>query len=67
MSGPSPWKTKTKKTSTDDFSNIQKTSRRSPVRTEKDRGAEFHTSFFQNFLEFQNKHHYSKFTDRGTI
>ena len=50
---------------TDDFSNILSTSKRSPLKIETDRGAEFYNSIFQNFLKSENVQHYSRFTDKG--
>ena len=32
---------------------------------ESDRGGEFYSAFFKNFLKTQNIHHYSRYTDKG--
>ena len=60
-----PVKNKYNQTITQEFSNILATSKRSPGKTESDRGAEFYNSFFQNYLKGKKIHHYSCFTDRG--
>ena len=60
-----PLKNKYSKTITDEFSNILSSSKRSPLKMESDRGAEFYNSTFQNFLNTINIQHYSRFTDRG--
>ena len=60
-----PLKNKNSQTITQEFSNILTTSKRSPVKIESDRGAEFPNCIFQNFLKVQNIHHYSRFTDKG--
>ena len=52
-------------TITNEFSNLLTTSKRRPLRTESDRGAEFYNSVFQNFSKVKNIHHYSRFTDKG--
>ena len=61
-----PLKNKYSKTVTDAFSNILTTSKRSPIKIESDRGAEFYNSIFQNFLKSKKIHHYSRFTDKGS-
>ena len=53
------------RTITNEFSNILSTSKRSPLKTESDRGTESYNSIFQNFLKLKNKYHYSRFTDKG--
>ena len=53
------------KTITEDFSNVLTTSKRSPIKLGSDRGAEFYTSIFQNFLECKSKQPFSRFTDKG--
>ena len=45
--------------------NILTTSKRSPVKLESDRGAEFYNSIFQNFLQSKNIQRYSRFTDES--
>ena len=61
-----PLKNKNSKTITDEFSNILLSSKRSPVKLECDREAEFYNSIFQNFLKSKNTQHYSRFTDKGS-
>ena len=61
-----PLKNKYNQTITNEFSNILTTSKRSPLKIESDRGAEFFNSIFQNFLKTKNIHHYSRFTDKGS-
>ena len=58
-------KNKNSQTITNEFSKILTTSKRRPLRLESDRGGEWYNSVFQNFLEVQNIHHYSRFTDKG--
>ena len=60
-----PLKNKNSKTVADVFSNILKTSKRSPIKLENDRGSEWYISDFQNFLKVKNIHYYSLFTDKG--
>ena len=60
-----PLKNKYSRTITEEFSNILTKSKRKPIKLESDRGAEFYTSIFQNFLKSKNIHHYSRFTDKG--
>ena len=45
--------------------NILSKSKREPLKLESDRGAEWYSSVFQNFLKVKNIHHYSRFTDKG--
>ena len=59
-----PLKTKSSQNITNEFSNILTTTKRSPVKLESDRGAEFYNSVFQNFLKSKNIHQYSRFTDK---
>ena len=59
-----PLKNKNSQTITNEFSNILFTSKRSPVKLESDRGAEFYNSIFQNFLKSKIIHQYSRFTDK---
>ena len=61
-----PLKNKHSQTITNEVSNILTTSKRSPVKIESDRGAEFYNSIFQNFLKTKNIHHYSRFLDKGS-
>ena len=60
-----PLKNKYSQTITNEFSNILLTSKRKPLKTESNRGAEFYNSIFQNFLRSKNIHHYSRYTDKG--
>ena len=56
---------KNSKTKTDEFSNILLPSKRSPLKVESDRGAEFYNSIFQNFLKAKNIQLFSRYTDKG--
>ena len=56
---------KIKKTTTDDFSNILTIPKRSPLKVESDRGAEFYDFIFQFFLKLKNIQHFSRSTDKG--
>ena len=58
-------KNKNSQTITNEFSSILTTSKRSPIKMESDRGAEFYNSIFQNFSKRKNIQHYSRFTDKG--
>ena len=58
-------KNKYSQTITEEFSNILTKSKRKPLKLESDRGSEFYSSIFQNFLKSENIHHYSRFTDKG--
>ena len=49
-----PLKNKYSKTIKEEFSNILSSSKRSPLKIESDRGAEFYNSTFQNFLNTIN-------------
>ena len=60
-----PLKNKYSQTITNEFSNILTTSRRQPLKIERDRGSEFYNNIFQNFLKTKNIHHFSRFTDKG--
>ena len=60
-----PHKNKINQTKTNELSIILTTSKRSPVKLESDRGAEFYNSKFQNYLKAKNIHHYSRFTDKS--
>ena len=60
-----PLKKKNSKIVTEAFSNISSTSKRSPLKIESDRGAEFYNSIFQKFSRTKNIHHDSRFTDEG--
>ena len=56
---------KNSKTITEEFSKILTTSKRSPLKSESDRGAEFYNKIYKNFLKAKNKQHYSRFTDKS--
>ena len=56
---------KNSQTITTECANIITQSKRSPLRTESDRGAEFYNSIFQNFFKLKYIKHYSRFTDKG--
>ena len=58
-------KNKNPQTITHDFSKNLTSSKRSPLKTEIDRGAEFFDSISQFFKKVENMHHYSRFTDKG--
>ena len=58
-------KNKKSQTKTNEFMNILSTSKRSPLKLESVREAEWYNSVFQNFLRVKNIHHYSRFTDKG--
>ena len=58
-------KIKNSETITQQFSNILTSSKRRPNKLESDRGKERYNSIFQNFLRVRDKHHYSRFTDKG--
>ena len=60
-----PLKNKYDQSITNEFSNLLTTSKRRPLKLRSDRGAECYNSVFQNFLKVKNKHHYSRFTDKG--
>ena len=60
-----PLKEKNSKTITEELSNFLSTSKRSPLKLESDRGSEWYTSFFQNYLKGKNILHFSRFTDKG--
>ena len=60
-----PLKNKSSQTITDEFSNSLNKSKRSPLKIESDRGAEFYNSLFQNFLKLEKIHDYSRFTDES--
>ena len=47
------------------FSNILTTSKRSPMKTESDRGAEFYNIILQKFSKNKNIQQYSRLTDKG--
>ena len=59
-----PLKNKYSQTITQEFSNILTTSKRSPLKLESDRGAEFYNNIFHNFIKTKNIQHYSRFTDK---
>ena len=60
-----PLKNKYSQTITNEFLNILTTSKRSPLKIEGDRGAEFYNHIFQKFFKIKNIQHYSRFTDKG--
>ena len=60
-----PLKNKYSQTITQEFSYGLSSSKRSPLKIESDRGAEFYNSTFQNFLNTIIIQHYSRFTDQG--
>ena len=60
-----PLKSKNSQTITKEFSNILTTSKRSPLKLETNRGAEFYNSIFQNLLKVKKIQQYSQFTDKG--
>ena len=60
-----PLKNKNSQTIADAFLKTLSTSKRSPLKLESDRGAEFYNSILQNFLKSKNIHHSSRFTDNG--
>ena len=63
--GVLPLKNRNSQIVTNEFSNIQKTSKRSPLKLESDRGAEFYNSIFQKILGSRSIHYYSRCTDKG--
>ena len=60
-----PLKNKYSQTITHDFSSILTTSKRSPVKIESGRGAEFYNKNFQKILKSKNVHHYPRFAAKG--
>ena len=62
-----PLKNKYSETITQEFSNILTTSKRSPLKIESDRGAEFCNNVFQKNLKNENIHVYSRFKDKGPL
>ena len=60
-----PLKNNYSQTKTQEFSSILKISKRSPLKLESGRAADFYNSIFQNFLKSQNLQNYSQFTDEG--
>ena len=61
-----PLKNKNSQINIQDFSNILNKSKRSPLKIESDRVAEFYNSIFQNSLKIKNIRQYSRFTDKGS-
>ena len=57
--------TKNSQTITGKLSNILNSSKRRPLETESDRGADWYNSLFQNFLEAKGIQDYSRFTAKG--
>ena len=60
-----PLKNKNSPTFINEFSNIFTTSKRKTLKIKSDRGTEFYSSMFQNFLKTKNIRHYSRYTDKG--
>ena len=60
-----PLKTKNSQTITTEFSNILTESKPSPLKLESERGKEWYSSVFQNFLKVKNIQQYSRVTDKG--
>ena len=60
-----PPKNKYSQTITNEFSSILTTSKRKALKIESDRGTEFYNCIFQNFLRSNDKHHYSRYTDKN--
>ena len=58
-----PIKNKHAQTITNEFSINLISSKRSPLKIESDREAEFYNSIRQNFLKFKSVHHYCIVTD----
>ena len=59
-----PNNNKSGKKITEDFSNILTKSKKSPIKTESDRGAKIYHCVFQHFLKTKKTHHHSRFTDK---
>ena len=57
------WRNKYSQTKTNEFSNKLSTSKRSPVKLERDRGAKIYKRTF--VLNSKKIQHYSRFTDKG--
>ena len=60
-----PLKNKYGQTITIEFSIILRTSQRSPIKLESDRGSEWYNSIFQIFFRNKIIQHYSRFIDKG--
>ena len=60
-----PFKRKNSQAITNEFSNNITSSKRSPLKSESDRGKEWFNSIVQSFLKSKNIQHYSRFTDNG--
>ena len=60
-----PLKNKYSKPITEEFSTLLSSSKRSPLKIESDRGAQFYNSIFLNFLKSKIIHHSSRFRDKG--
>ena len=60
-----PLRNKSSKRKTEEFSIILTTSKRSPLKIESDRGAEYYNTIFQNSLKSKNIQPYSRFTAKG--
>ena len=61
-----PLRNKYSQTIPDEFSIILSTSKRSPLKLESERGAEFYKSLFQNLSKSEKIYHYSGFRDKGS-
>ena len=59
-----PLRNKNSQTKPVEFAIILSTSKRSPLKLESDRGAEFYTSLFQNLSKSKKLYHYSGFRDK---
>ena len=49
---------------TNEISDIITTSKRSPLKIESDRGTEFYSSIFKNFVKVKKIQHFSRFTEK---
>ena len=58
-----PLKNKNIQTITNELSNVLTESKRRPLKTEPDRGAEIFISIFPNFLRSENSQQYCRFRD----
>ena len=58
-------KNKDSQTTTNEFSNTLRTSKRKPFRIESDRRSEFYNSIFQKLLKSKTIQHCSRYTDKG--
>ena len=60
-----PIKSKKSQAITQEFSNILTKSKRSPIKLELDRGAEWYNIIFQNFIKNKKNQYFSIFTDKS--